>query len=91
MGRDLKAGPSEHERVGLTVRPCKNERRNQKDRFISREEGKSLPCKRHISSDQLSNIDKRRKSVACIFAEILSQQWRNQEFCSGEGGFNKFS
>jgi len=73
LGRDLKAGPSEHERVGLTVRHCKNERRNHNDRFISHEQGKSLTCKRHISSVQLPNIDKRRKSVACIFAEIISQ------------------
>jgi len=73
LGRDLKAGPSEQERVGVTVRPCKNENPNQKDRFISRKHGKSLTCKRYISSDQLSNIDKRRKSVACVFAGILKE------------------
>jgi hypothetical protein len=44
LGRDLKAGPSEHERVGLTFRPCKNERRNQKDPFIPRKQGNPYPA-----------------------------------------------
>ena len=73
LGGGLRTGPSERERGGLTARPCKNERRNQKDRFILRKHGNSLICKRYISSFQLSNTDKRSKSVACIFAQILSQ------------------
>jgi hypothetical protein len=73
LDRDLKAGPSGHEGVGVTVRPYKNKSPNQKDRFISSKQVTSLTCERHISIDQLSNIDKRRKSVVCVFAEILKQ------------------